>query len=129
MAGGGAVRTELRRESKRERDGAHRVGEEVVSALELSTGGGGGLGAGRACMPSTRRRCRDAVRHARGAAVSEREEGGDAGAGRPGRLRWLGRLVGAGPPVNSPLSHFFFLISFSKSLNAIFEALATFFRS
>jgi hypothetical protein len=43
--------------------------------------------------------------------------------------RWLGRLVGAAPPVNSPLSHCFFLISFSKSLNAIFEALATFFRS
>jgi len=57
----------------------------------------------------------------------EREEGGSTGARRPGRLRWLGRLVGAGPPVNSP--PFFFLnLFFPKSLNEIFEAFANFFR-
>ena len=32
----------------------------------------------------------------------ERGEGGERGMGRPGMLRWLGWLVGAGPPVNSP---------------------------
>ena len=40
----------------------------------------------------------------------ERVEGGSAGAGRPGRL------VGAGPPVNNPLSLFFKFI-FPKKLN------------
>ena len=57
----------------------------------------------------------------------ERGEGGTVGAGRPGRLHWLGRLVGAGPPVNSP--PFLFLnLFFPKSLNEIFEAFANFFR-
>jgi len=74
------------------------------------------------------------VRCVRGvkAREQERERGGTHGVeAKMVRMasRWLGRLVGAAPPVNSPLSHCFFLISFSKSLNAIFEALATFFRS
>jgi hypothetical protein len=55
----------------------------------------------------------------RGAAVSEREEEGDVGAGRLGRLRWLGRLVGAGPLVNSPLFHFFKFL-FPKKLKCKF---------
>ena len=38
----------------------------------------------------------------------ERDERGSTGAGRPGQLRWLGRLVGAGPLVNSPPFPFFY---------------------
>jgi hypothetical protein len=48
---------------------------------------------------------------ARGAAVSERARGGGGrGAVGLGWLRWLGRLVGAGPPVNS--SPFLFFLKF-----------------
>jgi len=79
----------------------------MARALALSTGGGGGRGVGEPRMPSTRRRRPDTVERERGAALSERGEGGGRGAGRPGWLRWLGRLVGAGPPVNSLLSLFF----------------------
>ena len=57
----------------------------------------------------------------------ERGEGGGRGAGIPGWLRWLGRLVGAGPPVNSPLS-LFLILFFPKSLNEIFEAFTNLFR-
>jgi hypothetical protein len=46
---------------------------------------------------------------------AEREEEGDSGLGRPGHLHWLGRLVGAGPPVNSPLPFFFKNFSFQKA--------------
>jgi len=53
---------------------------------------------------------------ARGAAVSERT-GREVDAARAGLgwLRWLGRLVGAGPPGNSPLS--LFLKLFSQTLS------------
>ena len=61
----------------------------------------------RARMPATRRRWLDVLGRERHDHVRAREEGVDTGAGRPGWLRWLGRLVGAGRPVNSPLSHFF----------------------
>ena len=44
---------------------------------------------------------------ARGAAMSERVwRAVDAARAGLGWLRWLGRLVGAGPPVNSPLLFF-----------------------
>jgi len=49
---------------------------------------------------------------ARGVVVAASGRRGKARARGPGWLRWLGRLVGAGPPVKSPLSPFF--KSFSK---------------
>jgi len=107
MAGGGAVRAERRRESTREGERARtgwrrewrrrwrcpqRMGEVVAPAS-------------RACRPCgavglTRS-------GARGAAVSDRA-GREVDAARAGLgwLRCLGRLVGAGPPVNSPLPFF-----------------------
>ena len=116
MVGGGAVCAERRRESGREGERARtgwrrkwrrrwrcpqRRGKVVAPAS-------------RACRP------RGAVgltrSGAHGAAVSERVgREVDAARGGLGWLRWLGRLVGAGPPVNSsPFS--FFLIYFPKKL-------------
>ena len=102
MVGGGAVRAERRRESETVRTEWRREWRARWSCPQVE--GRVVASAGRACCPrGTAGLTRSSARRA---AVSEREVEGDAGAGRPGQLRWLGRLVGAGPPVNSPLSLF-----------------------
>ena len=62
----------------------------------------------RARMPATRCRWPDTVGRARRGRVRVRGGGGrwTRARGRPARLRWLGRLVGAGPPMNNPLQSF-----------------------
>jgi len=76
-------------------------------------------------MAATRRRGPDTLGRARGAAVaaSGRRETARGGEAEP--FRWLGRLDGAGPPVNSA-PFLFFNFSFPKSLNTNFEGLAKF---
>ena len=111
------------REHKRERGGAHRVEATMAREVVLSTAKWGGRGAGEQRMPSTRNRRPDTVGRARRGRVRARAgEGGGRGAAGLGWLRWLGRLVGAGPPVNSPPFLFFeFLFSnyFLNSFGAI----------
>jgi hypothetical protein len=111
MASGGTVRAERRQESARESEGA-RTGwrREWRGRWRCPQRRGGVVApASSACRP------RGAVgltrSGARGAAVSERARGGGGrGAVGLGWLRWLGRLVGAGPPVNS--SPFLFFLKF-----------------
>ena len=100
-----------RRGGERARERAHRVEARMAKEVALSTAEVGVVApASRACRP------RGAVgltrSGARGAAVSERV-GRRRGRGA-GWLRWLGRLVGAGPPVNSP--SFLFFNYFSQTL-------------
>jgi len=64
---------------------------------------------------------------ARGAAVAASVRRGKAQARGLGWLRWLGRLVGAGPPMNNP--SFLFLNLFLKCLNTDFETSAKLFRA
>ena len=106
MAGGGAMRAERRRESERERDGAHRVEEGMASALELSTGGGEGHDVGRACMPSMRRRWPNAVGRAWRGHV---RAGGGRGRGRgeAGSALLAGPVGWRRPASEQPPSPFF----------------------
>ena len=118
VAGCGAMRAERRRESAREGEGARtRWRREWRRRWRCPQRRGGGVvaPASSACRP------RGAVgltrSGVRGAAVSERA-GREVDAARAGLgwLRWLGRLVGAGPLVNSPLP-FFFKIYFPQILS------------
>ena len=98
MAGGGAVRAELRRESEREREreGAHGVEARMASALALSTGGGGGRGVRGPRNPSTRRRWPDTVGRARrGRVRARRRRRTRARGGRAGFAGWAGWLAPA----------------------------------
>jgi len=52
-------------------------------------------------MAATRRRVPDTVGRARGTAVAASGWRETARAGEAGPFRWLGWLVGAGPPVNN----------------------------
>ena len=80
-----------KQERERERDRAHGREERMASVLEP-------VGAR---MPSTRHRGPDAVQRARPAVALSERRGKVRARGRPGWLRWLGRLVCASQPVNS----------------------------
>jgi len=109
MARGGAVATECERERGREReqrgasgsgDGGERGRTHLVAYQAASNPPHARHAAAELCRLATaawRGRPRVWTRRGR-----ERGEGESVGAGRPGRLCWLGRLVGTGPPVNSP---------------------------
>ena len=115
------------RAREREREGAHGVEARMANALALSTDGGGGRGVGEPRMLSMRHCWPDTIGRARRGRVRARGRGGGRGAGRPSWFRRLGRLVGAGPPVNSPpfpLFIYFFqkawdFLSFYKSFQGL----------
>ena len=92
---------------ERERDQVHGREERMASALRRwKAEARSWRRSGHVC----RQRGVTAVTRsgARGAAIAASGRRGKAREwGRPGWLRWMGRLVGAGPPVNRPLSPFF----------------------
>jgi len=98
----------------------------MASALALSTGGGGGRGVGeRACRPRGATGLTQSG--ARGAAVSERGEGGGRGRGEAGPASLAG-LVGWRWPASEQPPFLFLNLFFPKILNGIFEAFANIFR-
>ena len=102
------------RERGRKREGAHGVEARMASVLVLSTGGGAGHGVGeRACRPHgvaglTRS-------GARGAAVSERGEGGGRGCGEAGLASLAGPVGWRRPTSEQPPLPFFFKLFFQRA--------------
>ena len=101
---GGVREPQWRRWRWQARSEGEEVREEMRASARESGGAsrrGGVAWRGRARMAAMRRRGPNMVGRACGATVTASGRREMACAGETGLFRWLGQLVGAGPPVNS----------------------------